>query len=165
MSDTFQRTWDGEPISAEPPTGAAIVVYRRAGGAMEYLLLHRAHHGPAYDGDWAWGPPSGCRYPGEPVADCAARELLEETGLRLALAATDLGSTEWPLYLGQAPGAATIQLSAEHDRFLWLPLAAALARTAPEAVRASLLRAAGHMEQRANASGLDTSASCPRRRC
>lgn len=148
MSDTVQRTWDGESISAEPPTGAAIVVYRRTGAAIEYLLLHRAHHGPAYDGDWAWGPPSGCRYPGEPVADCAARELHEETGLRLVLDATDLGSTDWALYLGQAPGDATIQLSAEHDRFLWLLLDAATVRTAPDAVRASLLRAGRVLEQR-----------------
>jgi 8-oxo-dGTP pyrophosphatase MutT (NUDIX family) len=155
MSDAVQRTWDGEPISAEPPTGAAIIVYRRIEGAMEYLLLHRAHHGPNYDGDWAWGPPSGCRYPGEPVAACAARELHEETGLRLPLAATDLGSTEWPLYLGEAPGEATIQLSAEHDRFLWLPLAHAAARTAPDAVRASLLRAGRALERRANAGGMD----------
>jgi 8-oxo-dGTP pyrophosphatase MutT (NUDIX family) len=155
MSDTFQRTWDGEPISAEPPTGAAIIVYRQNGGAMEYLLLHRAHQGPAYDGDWAWGPPSGCRYPGEPVAACAARELQEETGLRLVLDATDLGSTDWALYLAEAPEEATIQLSAEHDRFLWLPLDAATTRTAPDAVRASLLRAGRAVEQHANADGMD----------
>lgn len=153
MSDTLQRTWGGEPIGAEPPTGTAIVVYRRTGGAMEYLLLRRSHHGPPYDGDWSWGPPSGCRYPGEPVAECAARELREETGLHLPLATTDLGSADWPLFLGVAPERGTIGLSAEDDCFSWLPLDAAVARTAPEAVRTSLLRAGSTLQRRANANG------------
>src|ERR1700734_4096021 len=77
-------TWDGEPISREPPHGATIVVASRAPEGWRYVLLHRAHHGPDYAGDWAWTPPSGSRKPGEALAACAARELEEETGLRAA---------------------------------------------------------------------------------
>src|SRR5215467_11964263 len=77
-------TWDGEPISREPPHGATVVVASRAPGGWRYVLLHRAHRGPAWEGDWAWTPPSGSRKPGEEVAACAARELREETGLRAA---------------------------------------------------------------------------------
>jgi hypothetical protein len=44
-------TWDGEPISHERPHGATIVVASRSPHGWRYLLLHRAHHGPDYDGD------------------------------------------------------------------------------------------------------------------
>lgn len=114
-----------------------IVVYRCKAGGREFLLLHRAHHGPHYEGEWAWGPPSGARYPGEAIEACAARELREETGLRLALQATDCGSPGWPVYLAQAPPEAAITLSAEHDRHVWLPREEAARRIEPEVVRNS----------------------------
>ena len=44
-----------------------IVVASRAPDGWRYVLLHRAHHGPEWDGDWAWTPPSGSRKPGEDV--------------------------------------------------------------------------------------------------
>ena len=80
---TLRTTWDGLPISEEPPFGATVVVYRHNGARLEILLLHRAHHGPDYVGDWAWTPPAGSRLPDEPIEACARRELLEETGLDL----------------------------------------------------------------------------------
>jgi hypothetical protein len=47
-------TWDGLPVAADPPYGASVLVGRRdAGGEREWLLLHRAHGGPDYAGDWA----------------------------------------------------------------------------------------------------------------
>jgi len=52
-------------MSGEPPFGALIVVYRRTQEATEFLVLHRAHAGPEFQGDWAWGPPSGMREPGD----------------------------------------------------------------------------------------------------
>ena len=45
---TLRTTWDGLPISEEPPFGATVVVYRHNGARLEILLLHRAHHGPDY---------------------------------------------------------------------------------------------------------------------
>lgn len=126
-----------------------IVVYRCAPNGTEFLLLHRAHRGPHYDGEWAWGPPSGARYPGEAIDVCATRELREETGLRLPLQSTGIGAPQWPVYLAQAPLGATITLSAEHDKHAWLPKAEAIRRIKPEVVRASFR------------SALDQTSPCP----
>ena len=42
-TNDFARTWDGLPISKEPPTGTAVVVYRRTEGGLKFLILHRTH--------------------------------------------------------------------------------------------------------------------------
>ncbi|NUS58577.1 MAG: NUDIX domain-containing protein, partial [Streptomycetaceae bacterium] len=76
-----ETTWDGLPIADDDPRGAGVVTRRPTGGGTEYLLLHRHHEGPAYEGDWAWTSPSGARLPGEPVLTGALRELGEEAGL------------------------------------------------------------------------------------
>jgi len=133
----MERTWDGEPVSPDPPFGASVVVYRRRAGALEFLVLHRAH-GVAAEGDWAWTPPSGARYPGEAIGDCATRELAEESGLRLTLLPTDLGGPEWRVYAAEAPEGADVRLSEEHDGFLWLPAPVAAARCLPTVVGASI---------------------------
>jgi 8-oxo-dGTP pyrophosphatase MutT (NUDIX family) len=135
------RTWDGHPVSEEPPHGAMIVVYRCREGATEFLLLHRRHHGPDYEGDWAWTPPSGARYPGEPIDRCARRELEEETQLRLPLQRAASGSADWPVYVVEAPAEAetAISLSPEHDRYAWLRFDEAAALLAPAAVRDSFV--------------------------
>jgi 8-oxo-dGTP diphosphatase len=54
------------------------VVYRRDGGALEVLLVHR----PRYD-DWTL--PKGKLHRGESHEDGALREVEEETGLRCEL--------------------------------------------------------------------------------
>ena len=131
------RTWDGHPVSREPPHGAMIVVYRCRDAVLEVLLLHRRHNGPDYEGDWAWAPPSGARYPGEALEHCARRELEEETRLRLPLRPADDGSAGWPVFVAEAPADALIHLSPEHDRYEWLALAGAVTRLAPVAVRQS----------------------------
>jgi 8-oxo-dGTP pyrophosphatase MutT (NUDIX family)/RimJ/RimL family protein N-acetyltransferase len=139
-------TWDGVPVAQDQPHGAAVVVRRPAPqtGGYEYLILHRAHHGPDYDGDWAWTPPSGSRQPGESVASAALRELAEETGLTAALAdlrAIDLSGVWVQFLLDVQPGTAA-RLDAEHDRFEWVPAAEAIARCQPAAVADGLRRAA-----------------------
>jgi len=133
-------TWDGLPIAADEPYGAAVVVRRPTGpyGAAEheYLILHRAHHGPAYEGDWAWTPPSGSRQPGESVLAAALRELAEESGLVAApadLAALDL-SGRWVRYRLDVPAGSEARVDPEHDRLEWLPAAEAIARCRPVAV-------------------------------
>ncbi|MGH2371606.1 MAG: NUDIX domain-containing protein, partial [Chloroflexota bacterium] len=101
-------TWDGLPISDEVPHGATVVVFRRLTGGTEFLLLHRAHNGPAYEGDWAWTPPSGARFPGEPIAVCARRELREEAGLELDVVPADCGTPSWQVYVAEAPPEACV---------------------------------------------------------
>lgn len=136
------RTWDGLPVSREPPYGSAAIVYRHVRGRPEFLLLHRRHSGPDFAGDWAWGPPSGARCPAESVDRCAERELLEETGLHLLVSRVETGSVDWCTFLAEAPASSEIQLSAEHDRYVWLPIDQAVALVAPETVKAQLLAVA-----------------------
>jgi 8-oxo-dGTP pyrophosphatase MutT (NUDIX family) len=137
---TIQRhTWDGLPIAPEEPHGAAILVRRHqadGGGLPSYLVLHRAHHGPDYAGDWAWTPPSGSRQPGESVLAAALRELTEETGLVAAgqdLRALDL-SGDWARFGLDVPAGQDVRVDAEHDRFEWLAASDAIARCMPAVV-------------------------------
>ncbi|KAF1047818.1 hypothetical protein [Xylophilus sp.] len=44
-------TYDGQAVSPDPPFGASIVVYRKSPSGIEFLLLHRAHQGPDYEGE------------------------------------------------------------------------------------------------------------------
>jgi 8-oxo-dGTP pyrophosphatase MutT (NUDIX family) len=135
-------TWDGLPVAPDQPHGAAI--YVRRSGTGEYLILHRAHHGPDYEGDWAWTPPSGSRLPAEPVLGAALRELAEESGL--AAAASDLRALDlsgaWVHFGLDVPAGAQPRLDAEHDRFEWLTGDAAIARCRPAVVGAGIRRAA-----------------------
>jgi hypothetical protein len=59
---SVETTWDAYPISNELPFGATVVVYRVRDDGFEVLMLYRAHHGPAYTGNWAWRrqPAHGC---------------------------------------------------------------------------------------------------------
>lgn len=139
-----RTTWDGLPISDEKPYGITAVVFRQAPGGPELLMLHRADRGGDYEGEWAWTPPAGARLPGEAVEDCARRELSEETGLVLELQPTACGTDDWPVYLAEAPTGAVVVLDAEHDRYEWLPPAAAIERCLPPAAREPL-RAASRL--------------------
>jgi 8-oxo-dGTP pyrophosphatase MutT (NUDIX family) len=141
MDMTLTHTHDDEPVAAELPRGASVVVWRRRGHDLEVLILHRAHRGPALEGDWAWTPPSGPRRPGEYVGFTARRELREETGLDLKLTLTGAGSPDWRVFTAEAPPGAVVRLDAGHDRYAWAPLDPALLRCLPRRV-ADQLRAA-----------------------
>ncbi|WP_405001301.1 NUDIX domain-containing protein [Geochorda subterranea] len=112
------------------------------------LVLHRAEHGPEYEGDWAWTPPAGSRLVGEAVLSCARRELKEETGLQLALEATPCGTGEWAVFVAKASPEAEVVLDAEHDRYEWLPATDAVKRCRPDAVSESLARAIAWIRHR-----------------
>jgi 8-oxo-dGTP pyrophosphatase MutT (NUDIX family) len=141
-------TWDGLPISDEPPFGATVVVFRVRDNALEVLMLHRAHHGPDYTGDWAWTPPAGARLPGEPVQDCARRELREETGLELVLEPSRCGTDDWWVYLAEASPEMAVVVDDEHDQFEWLAAGLACARCTPELARAPLVAAIAQIRHR-----------------
>ncbi len=147
MQQPLRYTYDGVPITPEPPYGAAIIVRRPAPDGDhegEYLVLHRAQHGPDYAGDWAWTPPSGSRQPGEAVLGAALRELAEEASIvapETDLRALDL-SGAWVRFGLDVPAGATARVDPEHDRLDWLPLDEAIARCRPATVADGLRLAA-----------------------
>ncbi len=125
-------TWDGEPVSREPPHGATIVVASRAPEGWRYVLLHRGRRGPAWDGDWAWTPPAGSRKPGEELAACAARELAEETGLAARPVPVLTSDVAWAVFALEVPWGTEVRADGtEHDRFEWVSYAEASRRLRP----------------------------------
>jgi 8-oxo-dGTP pyrophosphatase MutT (NUDIX family) len=138
-----RATYDGLPIAEEPPFGASVVVYRHGASGLEFLMLHRAHKGVDFEGDWAWTPPSGSRQPREKIDVCAQRELCEEIGLELPITACDRSAQDWALYFAEAQADAAVVLDAEHGRFVWLGLEEAVKRCLPLGVGAQVRFVAG----------------------
>ncbi len=140
-------TWDGQPRAAEPPFGAAVIVYRRCTAGREFLLLHRSHAGPDYEGDWAWTPPSGARLPGEAIEACAQRELLEEAGLAVPARALPNAAPDWMIFEAEVGEDVQVVLGdVEHDRFEWVSLAEALRRCVPAKVAEAFQTVAARLD-------------------
>jgi 8-oxo-dGTP pyrophosphatase MutT (NUDIX family) len=106
-------------------SGVAIVVWRRW-PQLQVLLLHRSVFGESFAGDWAWTTPGGARQPDEQSAATAARELFEETGLRLScvpvrsrVAAAQAG-IDVDVFAAEADADQLVRLSDEHDRYEWV---------------------------------------------
>jgi 8-oxo-dGTP pyrophosphatase MutT (NUDIX family) len=137
-----EETWDGLPVAPERPFACCVVVWRAAEAGREFLVLHRAHFGPDFAGDWAWTPPSGARQPDEEPDAAAARELGEETGLELPIVRIRSVNPDVALYLAEAPAEAAVVLDPEHDAFRWLPLEAAAELCLPATVAEGLRHAA-----------------------
>ena len=127
-------TWDGLPVAPDKPYAVAVLVWRAGTGEHEWLVLHRAHEGPDYAGDWAWTPPAGARLPGETPEEAAVRELMEEAGLAIPFEATSCGNDDVVVFQAEAPADARIVLSPEHDDYAWLSLDEARARCLPALV-------------------------------
>jgi 8-oxo-dGTP pyrophosphatase MutT (NUDIX family) len=140
-------TWDGRARATEPPFGAVVVVYRYGLSSLEFLILHRAHNGEAYEGDWAWTPPSGCRFPGESIEACAQRELLEEAGLSVVARPLPAPGSDWVVFMAEVtPDIEVVLDDPEHDRFEWVDLDEAIRRCMPPTVAAAFRRVAKHLQ-------------------
>jgi 8-oxo-dGTP pyrophosphatase MutT (NUDIX family) len=138
----METTWDGLPVARQPPYACCVVVWRDVAEGREFLVLHRAHEGPEYAGEWAWTPPSGARQPGEAADAAAARELDEETGLELPLMRVASPNPDVALYVAEAPPETEVVLDAEHDAHRWLPLDLAAELCLPVTVADGLRAAA-----------------------
>jgi len=119
-------------------SGASAIVWRRTPTGPEVLLLHRSVNGVDYEGDWAWSPPGGALDPGETHLECAERELLEETSLDVPLVRLAGIERGFAAHVGELTEDDVVFLSAEHDRYEWVPIDDAIARCLPEVVAATL---------------------------
>jgi RimJ/RimL family protein N-acetyltransferase/8-oxo-dGTP pyrophosphatase MutT (NUDIX family) len=127
--------------AGDDPAGTIVVVYRRA-PTLELLLLHRAAVGVEHEGDWAWTPPAGARFPAEPPEEAVTRELHEETGIEAVPQRLDgVGDEHWWSYALQVSPTTVVELDEEHDRYQWVGPEVALRRCRPEAVRHALRQA------------------------
>ncbi len=139
MGDT---TWDGLAIADDWPNGATVVIRRTDG---DVLLVHRAHHGADFAGDWAWTPPSGARHPGEPLLVGALRELAEEAGITgVDITPIDL-SGRWGLFAAEVEQDTAVTLvDVEHDQYQWVRPSVALTMCKPHVVAANIRRVAAN---------------------
>jgi 8-oxo-dGTP pyrophosphatase MutT (NUDIX family)/phosphohistidine phosphatase SixA len=126
-------------MSAQAPVLAAgALVWRETEGEVRVLLVERTQHRDH-------SLPKGKLDPGETLPECAAREIEEETGVRIALGAP-LGTTEyrlpdgrdkvvyyWQAFVDEAEAErAPFEPNDEILEVLWLPLDAAKARCSYE---------------------------------
>lgn len=129
-----KTTWDGKSVSSEPPFGVSIIVYRITISGLEFLILHRAHKGANFNGDWAWTPPAGARFPKEDIKICALRELKEETGLELKIQKTSFGTEDWVVFMAKAHEDSQVIIDSEHDHFRWMDISKAKGHCHPKSV-------------------------------
>jgi 8-oxo-dGTP pyrophosphatase MutT (NUDIX family) len=127
------------PLMDTEPNGAMVAVFSQSPDGRRYLLLHNVEYARGQTGDWAWGPPSGCLEPGEDIAACAARELLEETGIRATPVPVVTENIDWAVFFLEVPWGIRIELSpTEHNDFAWVTIDEAFRRCRPERLTASL---------------------------
>ncbi|GAB3750285.1 NUDIX domain-containing protein [Microlunatus parietis] len=127
------------------PAGAMVAVISDSPNGPRYLLLHNAE--TTDEGDWAWGSPSGCLEPGETIAECAARELFEETGIRAEPLPVITDDVDWAVFRLRIPWGTPVSLNPlEHKGFEWVTLATARQRCRPERQRLSFESAVAAIE-------------------
>lgn len=129
----------GQPLSCRPvltivATHVEVYLFRRRERRTEFLALRRSRDRAKLPG--VWQPVTGRIDPGEGPAAAAAREVLEETGLRpkhwWALETPtvfyDLNGDRvvaLPVFAAEVAARARVTLSSEHDAWEFLPAKAA----------------------------------------
>ena len=115
-------------------THVEVYVFRRRNRRVEFLALRRSRDRAKLPG--VWQPVTGRIDPGEGPASAAAREVLEETGLRpkrwWALETPtvfyDLNADRviaLPVFVAEVPASARVTMSDEHDAWAFLTAPAA----------------------------------------
>lgn len=119
------------PVAAERAAG--IILYRRIGGATEFLLLRNALHG-------TWGFAKGRAESHEDPLETARREVKEETGIeRFQLDPKFVKTIEYPVRTGSKRRSKVVMYflaetaeeairSHEHDDMAWVDAAEAVVR-------------------------------------
>ena len=124
----------------------AVTVRQRAMG--DHLLLLRRRSNLQYGGIEEL--PSGAVEDRETLGEALAREVLEETGLRIGTSAPFLFEFSYPSrkgltlqlnYLVRAPASRTVRLGSEHESFRWISISSIEASELTEPVKAGLREA------------------------
>ncbi|GHG75776.1 lipoyl(octanoyl) transferase LipB [Comamonas sp. JC664] len=148
-ANSFCAVFDSERVDAPPPLRTvSIAVVKGHGPEARVLLVRRRPERGGF-----WQVLTGRLEAGESPAQAAARELEEETGLRLPLVdlayrhAFALGEALPPQLVEESgfavhvPPDADVRLSAEHDAFEWVDVPTALERLPFRGLRETVKRA------------------------
>jgi len=133
FGETFEARIREEPVSLRT---ASVALVRKRQSGLEVLLLRRRKERGGF-----WQIVTGRIEPGESAAECARRELSEETGFELAVKDLDyrhsfaLGDQVPPVLVEETAFAAFEERDGrvrinpeEHDSYEWVPVEAALHR-------------------------------------
>jgi 8-oxo-dGTP pyrophosphatase MutT (NUDIX family) len=126
--------------AARSPVIANVIVTSQSPAGVRVLVLHPSDI-DSYDGDWSWGPAGGNREPGEDIADCAARELFEETGIVAFPQPVETENVDIAIYHHDVAWGTPVRLSLEHTDYEWVDVEQAVARCKPEALRSTMITA------------------------
>lgn len=138
------------------PTGSRSEDGQRPGGAMvgPWSATRRTVSVTSFSTAQkeTWGTGSGGRRRAassrESIAECAARELVEETGVVADPEPVATENIGWAVFILEVPWGTRVRLSHEHDDFAWVSQDEAMRRCRPERQAASFRLAMGAIDAR-----------------